>query len=60
MDCVLLLWELTISEWLRVRSSIETKYMDISVITFKDKDFDVGLYYRLKRVDKSLECFITS
>lgn len=34
--------------------------MDISVITSKDEDFDVRLYYRLERVDRSLECFITS
>ena len=60
MDHVLLLWELTITEWHRVRSSIGSKYMDISVITLEDKHFDTRLYYRFEKVDRSLECFITS
>lgn len=45
MDGVPLLQELTTSEWHRMRSSTESKYMDISiyihtlkVITFKDED----------------------
>lgn len=50
MDRLCCFITVTTSEWHRVESSIGGKYMNISVITFKDKNFDVRMYYRLERI----------